>query len=306
MENFTAMPYKKLGNSTLQVSRIGFGCMSLQYNQPGLQNIIDLAIEKGINYFDTADIYENGLNETALGNALKEKRKQVIIATKVGNQQKQDGSGLSWNPSKTHIINVVEKSLSRLQTDYIDLYQLHGGTIEDNIDETIEAFESLQQQGKIRYYGISSIRPNVIRAYAERSNIVSVMLQYSLLDRRAEESILPLLQQNNIGCLARGSLAGGLLAGKALKPYLNYRQNEVAAAANAIKISTTGNSNLAATAIGFSLSNMAVTAAVVGIRTIEQLTDSIMAISTEEEKQFPSKIDYLKAIIPVNNYDQHQ
>src|SRR6202034_3432729 len=98
-------------------------------------------------------------------------------------------------------------------TDYIDLYQLHGGTIDDPIDETIEAFELLQQQGKIRYYGISSIRPNVISEYVQRSNIISVMMQYSLLDRRPEESCLQLLQQNNIGVLARGSVAGGLLAG---------------------------------------------------------------------------------------------
>jgi aryl-alcohol dehydrogenase-like predicted oxidoreductase len=88
--------------------------------------------------------------------------KKVIIATKVGNQWRADGSGWDWNPNKDYIISAVEQSLKRLQTDYIDLYQLHGGTMEDPIDETIEAFEQLQKQGKIRYYGISSIRPTVI------------------------------------------------------------------------------------------------------------------------------------------------
>lgn len=304
MEQFPSMSYSQLGKSNLNISRIGFGCMSLNYAQPNLKLIIDSALEKGINYFDTADIYENGLNEVALGNALKDKRNQVIIATKVGNQQKQDGNGLDWNPSKAHIINAVEKSLSRLQTDYIDLYQLHGGTIEDNIDETIEAFDLLQQQGKIRHYGISSIRPNVIRAYVERSNIVSVMMQYSLLDRRPEESIIPLLLQNNIGVLARGTIAGGLLAGKTIKPYLNYGQIEVELAANAIKIAVADNNSVAAAAIDFALSNTGVTAAVVGIRKMEQLSDAVFAIKNETD--FQSKVQLLKTVIPINYYDQHR
>ena len=304
MEQFPLMSYSQLGKSNLNISRIGFGCMSLNYAQPNLKLIIDSALEKGINYFDTADIYENGLNEVALGNALKDKRNQVIIATKVGNQQKQDGNGLDWNPSKAHIINAVEKSLSRLQTDYIDLYQLHGGTIEDNIDETIEAFDLLQQQGKIRHYGISSIRPNVIRAYVERSNIVSVMMQYSLLDRRPEESIIPLLLQNNIGVLARGTIAGGLLAGKTIKPYLNYGQIEVELAANAIKIAVADNKSVAAAAIDFALSNTGVTAAVVGIRKMEQLSDAVFAIKNETD--FQSKVQLLKTVIPINYYDQHR
>lgn len=304
MEQFPSMSYSQLGKSNLNISRIGFGCMSLNYAQPNLKLIIDSALEKGINYFDTADIYENGLNEVALGNALKDKRNQVIIATKVGNQQKQDGNGLDWNPSKAHIINAVEKSLSRLQTDYIDLYQLHGGTIEDNIDETIEAFDLLQQQGKIRHYGISSIRPNVIRAYVERSNIVSVMMQYSLLDRRPEESIIPLLLQNNIGVLARGTIAGGLLAGKTIKPYLNYGQIEVELAANAIKIAVADNNSVAAAAIDFALSNTGVTSAVVGIRKMEQLSDAVFAIKNETD--FQSKVQLLKTVIPINYYDQHR
>ena len=183
------MTYQHLGRSSLKISRIGFGCMSLKPGQDNIQLITDAAIDKGINYFDTADIYDKGVNEINIGKALRAKRKQILIATKVGNQWKEDGSGLNWNPTKKHVLQAVEKSLYRLQTDYIDLYQLHGGTIEDNIDETIEAFELLQQQGKIRYYGISSIRPNVIREYVKRSNIVSVMMQYSLLDRRLEEHL---------------------------------------------------------------------------------------------------------------------
>ena len=123
----------------------------------------------------------------SLVRALGARRKEVILATKVGNVWDKNGKTWHWNPSKKYILSAVEQSLKRLGTDYIDLYQLHGGTIEDPIDETIDAFETLVASGKIRYYGLSSIRPNVIRAYVKKSNITSVMLQYSLLDRRSEE-----------------------------------------------------------------------------------------------------------------------
>ena len=304
MNNNIAMPYHQLGKSSLKISRIGFGCMSIKPNQPDLKNLIDTAIYNGINYFDTADIYDDGLNETSMGIALKDKRKQVIIATKVGNKVRQDRTGLDWDPSKKHIITAVEKSLKRLQTDYIDLYQLHGGTIEDKIDDTIEAFETLQQQGKIRYYGISSIRPNVIREYVKRSNIVSVMMQYSLLDRRPEESCLELLKQKNIGVLTRGSIAGGLLAGKQAKPYLNYSSAQVTAAANAIKLSTPQNGNSAATAIGFALKNAAITGAVVGIRTLEQLHETLHVLNKKDQAE--EKIQILEQVVEVNYYDSHR
>ena len=298
------MTYKQLSKSQLNISRIGFGCMSLKPGQDNIQLLIDAAIDKGINYFDTADIYDKGVNEINIGKALKSKRKKILIATKVGNQWKEDGSGLNWNPTKKHILQAVEKSLYRLQTDYIDLYQLHGGTMEDNIDETIEAFELLQQQGKIRYYGISSIRPNVIREYVKRSNIVSVMMQYSLLDRRPEESCLALLQQHNIGVLARGSVAGGLLAGKAAKQYLNYDETAVTIAAKAIESVTSPNSSAASTAIRFVLHNPAITAAVVGIRTVDQLTDSIAVVTDQPLTQHT--VQLLSNSIAVNYYEQHR
>jgi aryl-alcohol dehydrogenase-like predicted oxidoreductase len=298
------MPYQQLGKSPLKISRIGFGCMSLKFDQTDIPSIIDAAIEKGINFFDTADLYDNGVNEINLGKALKNKRNQVVIATKVGNKWKADGSGWDWNPTKKYIVSAVEQSLLRLQTDYIDLYQLHGGTMEDDMDETIEAFELLQQQGKIRYYGISSIRPNVIREYVKRSNIVSVMMQYSLLDRRPEESCLSLLQQNNIGVLARGCVAGGLLAGKPAKPYLGYDETTVAAAAKAIQLLTPANSNLAATTIRFALQHPAITAAVVGIRTMEQLMDTLQVIKDQPLSAHEKQL--LKVSIPINHYEQYR
>lgn len=298
------MQYQIIGRSTLNVSKIGFGCMSLQPGQKDFQLLIDSAIDNGINYFDTADLYDKGLNEISIGNALKAKRNQIIIASKVGNQWRSDGSGWDWNPRKEYILTSVEQSLQRIQTDYIDLYQLHGGTIEDPIDETIEAFELLKQQGKVRYYGISSIRPNVIREYVKRSDIVSVMMQYSLLDRRPEESCLQLLKDNNIGLMVRGSVAGGLLVGKKAKPYLNYNEEDVAKAAIVIQKLSSHKRSPAQIAIQFVLQNPAVTSAVVGIRTIEQLTDAVNATSNQKLNEEEMKI--LKEAVAVNHYAEHR
>jgi len=267
------MQYSKLGKSDLQVSKIGFGCMSLKGEAADNELLINKALDLGVNYFDTADLYENGANESKIGTVLKSKRKDVILATKVGNQARPDGSGWDWNPTKDYILASVEGSLKRLQTDYIDLYQLHGGTMDDPMEETIEAFEQLKQQGKIRYYGISSIRPNVIREYVKRSAIISVMMQYSLLDRRPEEESLGLLKENGIGVLSRGGVAQGLLVDKPAKAYLNWSAAEVAQAAEAIHAVTGKNGSNAQTAVQFILKNQAINCAVIGIRTLSQLED---------------------------------
>jgi aryl-alcohol dehydrogenase-like predicted oxidoreductase len=293
-----------LGKSTINISRIGFGCMSLKPGQPDFENIIDAAIDLGINYFDTADLYDKGFNEINLGKALKGKRDKVIIATKAGNQWRADGSGWDWNPRKEYILKCAEQSLKRLQIDCIDLYQSHGGTIEDNIDETIEAYEILQQQGKIRYYGLSSIRPNVVREYVNKSNMVSVMMQYSLLDRRPEERCLPLLLEKNIGVLARGSVAGGLLVDKPAKPYLNYNDKEVAAAAKAIKSISNQQNSPAQIAIQYVLQNPAITSAIVGIRTMEQLKDAVESINKPELNE--GEMQILGDSVLVNYYEQHR
>lgn len=224
-----------LGKSDLHVSEISFGCMSLGENQAQADTLLHKAYDQGINFFDTADLYDKGMNELHVGTALKSIRQKVVIATKVGNQWRPDGSGWDWNPSKEYILKSVEQSLRRLQTDYIDLYQLHGGTIDDPIDDTIAAFEQLKEQGKIRWYGISSIRPNVIREYVKKSNIVSVMMQYSLLDNRPEEEVLALLNEHQISVITRGAVAQGRLLGGKEGAYLQFTSSEVAKAAKGIR-----------------------------------------------------------------------
>jgi aryl-alcohol dehydrogenase-like predicted oxidoreductase len=298
------MEYVQLGKSDLRISRIGFGCMSLGDDDAVNETILHRAIDLGINFFDTADLYKKGMNELNVGKALKPHRDKIYIATKVGNQWRADGSGWDWNPRKAYILAEVEHSLQRLQTDYIDLYQLHGGTIDDPIDESIEAFEQLKQQGKIRHYGISSIRPNVIREYIKRSNIVSVMMQYSLLDRRPAETCLPLLLEHNIGVLVRGAVAQGLLVNKPPKTYLNYSPQQVEQAAAVIQAVSGNQRNAAQTAIRFVLQHPAVTAAVAGIRTMQQLQEAVAALQvpglTEQE------MSVLQGAVEANHYEQHR
>lgn len=206
--------------------------MSLPTDQTVANKIIQVALENDITYFDTADLYDKGENEKIVGNALKDKRQNIILATKVGNRLNKSGDGWSWDPSKEWITDAVHASLKRLQTDYIDVYQLHGGTMEDNVDEVIDTMESLQKEGLIREYGISSIRPNVIERFLSKSNAVSVMMQYSLLDRRPEEWF-SLLEKNSATLFSRGTLAKGLLTKEGLsrasktEDYLSYSHQEL-------------------------------------------------------------------------------
>jgi len=298
------MNYAQLGSSELHISAIGFGCMSLGPDDAANANLLHRALDLGINFFDTADLYDKGMNEISVGKAFKGKRDKIVLASKAGNQWRADGSGWDWNPRKEYILDCAEKSLRRLQTDCIDLYQLHGGTINDPIDETIEAFEILKTQGKIRYYGISSIRPNVIAEYIRRSAIVSVMMQYSLLDRRPEEECLDLLKKHNIGVLSRGGLAQGLLAGKPAKPYLDLTKEEVQKATDAIHSLSGKDRTPAQTATRYVLRHPAVNTAVIGIRTEAQLEEIAQTILTHELTK--EEMTVLQHSVRAAKYKEHR
>lgn len=298
------MNYRQLGKSDLRVSEVAFGCMSLGGDDTANARLLHQALDGGINFFDTADLYQAGENEKTVGRAFKGRRDQVMLASKVGNQRRADGSGVDWNPRKSYILGAVEESLKRLQTDYLDLYQLHGGTLEDPIAETIEAFELLQQQGKIRHYGISSIRPNVIREYVQRSRIVSVMMQYSLLDRRPEETCLGLLHDQETGVLVRGSYAQGLLLGKTPAPYLQYPAEAVEKAARAVQQVAGSVRSPAVVAGRFVLAHPAVTAAVIGIRTPAQLAAALDLAGSAPLSQ--EELQVLRQTLMANTYEQHR
>ncbi|MEQ9310439.1 MAG: aldo/keto reductase [Balneolaceae bacterium] len=293
------MKHCLLGKSELSVSEISFGCMSLGKDHSQNEKILRQAFESGINFFDTADLYDQGWNEESVGKALAPIRDQVIIATKGGNEWREDGSGWDWNPTKAYILKAVEQSLKRLQTETIDLYQLHGGTLDDPIDETIEAFDLLKQQGKIREYGISSIRPNVIREWIKKSNIVSVMMQYSLLDRRPEEECLDLLHQNGISVITRGSLAKAMLINKPAKEYIGYSEAEI----RELQQTLQNTPNPISSSLQFVLQHPAVASTVVGIRTQEQLASIIDSIGIGISSE---TLNTLGKLLEPNVYSNHR
>ncbi len=301
----------QIGSSDLFVSRIGLGCMSLGTSEKEAVSILHAAIDTGINYLDTADLYDYGLNEEFVGKALRGRiREQVIVATKVGNRFTKEKNGWSWDPSKAYIMQEVKESLRRLGTDYIDLYQLHGGTIEDSIDETIEAFDQLQKEGIIRYYGISSIRPNVIREYLKRSHIVSVMMEYNLLNRRPEE-LFSLLAKHNVSILARGPVAKGLLTNHNAqkiqrvmdKGYLSYSYEELQATIKRVKQATSTRS-LSETAIQYCLYNPVVAAAISGASSLEQLYENVRV--AEAMPLTKEEYDCLASITKQDQYTLHR
>lgn len=300
------MKKNQLGNSDLYLSEIGFGCMSLPLNDEQASiYIIHEAMDRGINFFDTADLYGLGRNEELLGKALKGKRSHVILATKVGNRWEDGSDGWYWSPSKDYIKKQVQTSLKRLQTDIIDLYQLHGGTLDDPIDDIIEAFEELKEKGVIREYGISSIRPKVIEQYVQRSNIVSIMSQYSILDRRSEVEILPLLTEHGIRLIARGPLAKGILSASGARKiptdgYLDYSQAEIHEIMEQLCSLTNEERKLEHIALQYSLSNTAVATTIPGASKIEQLLNNINAIHVE--KLSSEEIAYIQSISKNNSY----
>lgn len=210
----------------LSLSSLSLGCMNLPLNDEiETERIIEYALSQNINYFDTADLYQFGDNEKVIGRILKRYRSRYDfnIGTKVGNSFDMDKRiQTEWIPTKPYIKEAVKGSLKRLGTDVIDLYQLHGGTIEDNKEETISAFEELKSEGIIRSYGISSIRMNVIDYYKENSNINTLMMQFNPIDNRPLEIID---QLNDITLIARGPLFKGVFSRNAEKVLEQKFQN---------------------------------------------------------------------------------
>lgn len=301
------MKKRKLGNSDISVSEIGLGCMSLGTDDQTATDIISAAIDEGINYFDTADLYDFGINEKIVGKALQPYRDKVIIATKVGNRWNTQKTGWTWDASSTYIKTAVKESLQRLGTDYIDLYQLHGGTTEDNIDEVIETFEGLKKAGDIRAYGISSIRPNVIKQFVKKSNIDSVMMQYSLLDRRPEEW-LPLFEEKQISMIARGPIAKGLLSERMLdkftaEGYLDYSHNELKELLPLLQEKLSPK-KLNETALHYVLAEPSVAAVIPGASSVEQLRENCHAV--QKDALSPEEIELLRQLTKASVYKLHR
>ena len=281
---------------------LALGCMSLPESHGEAEKIIHMALDLGIIFFDTADMYQKGKNESNIGKALQGKRDQVILASKVGNQWNPDGISWAWNPKKEYILQEVEESLRRLRTDYLDLYQLHGGTINDPWEETLEAFELLKSQGKIRAFGISSIRPNVIRKVMQLYPPATVMMQYSPLDRRPEEEVFPMLEKTTSRVLVRGAFAKGILIDKPISGFLDFSKEKVVEIKS--EILSLGYSP-EAVLIRFGLIEKAVSSLVIGASTVDQVVKLWKGF--EESLDIPDElIRQLKQKLPANQYQEHR
>ncbi|MCR8851738.1 aldo/keto reductase [Lysinibacillus fusiformis] len=273
------MKKRKLGTSELFISEISLGGMSLSTDKGQAATIVDMALDAGINYIDTADLYEFGANEEIIGAALGKRRQEIILATKVGNRWTEGVEGWHWDASPSYIKQAIHASLKRLGTDYIDVYQLHGGTIEDDWDGIIDTFESLKKEGLIREYGISSIRPNVLQRFLPASSAKSVMMQYSALDRRPEEWF-DFIANEGASVVTRGTVAKGLLTNswqqrlQRVNGFNNYSSEEL----------TTTLTNLAsqyndlhALALAFNLKEYTIASTVIGASSQEQLAQTLSA-----------------------------
>ena len=215
------MQYRKLGRSGLDVSVVGLGCNNFggRADLEASRATVHKALDLGITLLDTADMYsDRGGSEIALGKILGPKRKDIVLASKFG--MAMDDAGRLKGASRRYIMSAVEASLERLQTDWLDLYQIHRPDPSTPMDETLRALDDLVRQGKVRYIGCSNLPAwQVVDAlWRSRSGhleaFVSAQDEYSLLRRGAEDELIPALSANGVGLLPYYPLASGLLTGK--------------------------------------------------------------------------------------------
>jgi len=225
MRLMSDMTYRRLGNSGLVVSTVGIGCNNFgrKLDADGTRAVVEAALDAGITLFDTADIYgsPHGASETLLGAALKGRRDEIVLATKFGmDMEGLNGADHGARGARRYIVRAVESSLRRLDTDYIDLYQIHTPDPETPIDETLAALDDLVRSGKVRYLGHSNFAGWQIADadWTARSGghtpFISAQNQYSLLQRAVETEVLPACEHFGLGFLPFFPLDSGLLSGK--------------------------------------------------------------------------------------------
>ena len=216
------MQYATLGSSGLKVSRICLGMMS--YGDPAerpwhldeeqAEPIVRRAVEAGVTFFDTADMYGPFTNEELVGRAIKGRRDDVVIATKFGNMRSADGAYLGVNGSPDYVRSACEGSLRRLGVDHIDLYYQHRVDPNTPIEDTVGAMAQLVAQGKVRYLGLSEAAPDTIRRAQRVHPITALQTEYSLWSRDPEDEILPTVRELGIGFVAYSPLGRGFLTGR--------------------------------------------------------------------------------------------
>ena len=311
------MKYKTLGHTGLKVSELCLGTMTFGENfygiavveQAGVNEMVARSLDAGINFFDTADVYSYGQSEAVLGQSLKDgqvQRDRIIVATKVRSAMSEAataGTGDVNNVglSRQHIFSSVEDSLRRLQTDYIDLYQVHGWDVLTPIEETLRALDDLVRQGKVRYIGCSNwaarhlMKALVLAEAHDWAGFVSLQAYYSLVGRDLEHELLPLCREENIGVLPWSPLSGGFLSGKytrdnpnpegARRSNFQFPPIDEARGFDAIealeKIAKEKNVTVAQVALAWLLAQTGVTSVIIGANKMTQLEDNLMAADLE-------------------------
>jgi aryl-alcohol dehydrogenase-like predicted oxidoreductase len=306
------MKYRKLGNTGLIVSELALGTMQFggkmnmgNLGQEDTTRLVKLALDRGINFIDTADVYSLGESETLLGNALKGMRTEIVLATKVRLPMSENLN--RSGATRVNIMREVEGSLQRLQTDYIDLYQVHGWDSNTPLEETVRTLDDLVRQGKVRYIGLSNLmswQAATAVMLQERLGLeryVTAQMYYSLVGRGLEHEFQSFAEYHNIGILVWSPLAGGFLSGKysranpapvgtrfaeagAFVPFdkeMGYRVVEVLK-----QVAARHGTSPARVALSWVLARPCISSVIIAARKAEQLEDNIRAADlrlSEEE-----------------------
>ena len=312
------MEYRKLGRTGVKVSPLCLGCMMFgdRTSPEDSYAIIDRALDAGINFLDTANVYSRGRSEEVTGEALKRngKRDAVVLATKVHAAMDDHDPNMQGN-TRRHIIQQCDASLKRLQTDYIDLYQIHRPQSDVPIDETLRALDDLIRAGKVRYIGTSTygawqiLESLWVAKELGLNRFICEQPPYNMLDRRIERELLPMCGTYGIATIPWSPLAGGLLSGK-------YRRSETAPADSRFgnldkhpwiahryhdgifdalepleALAANRGCSLAQFALAWCMHQQAVTSPIIGPRTMDQLEDNLGALAVEISDGDRDRID---------------
>ena len=320
------MKYRTLGDTGVLVSELCFGAMTFggtdmwanvgKTQQDEADRLVGIAIDAGINFFDTANIYSTGISEQILGKSLGTKRKNVILATKVRGKM---GEGVNdVGLSRVHIMQQVDESLKRLGTEYIDLYQIHGFDILTPIEETLRALDDLVKSGKVRYIGCSNLTAWQLMKSLWISDkngfnkFKSLQAYYSIVGRDLEREIVPLLKDQKLGLMVWSPLAGGFLSGK-------YRRNQMPEeysrrkefdfppinkekAFNIIdvmaELGKTHNASVAQVALAWLLHQKVVSSVIIGVKNEAQLKDKLKSTEITFTEDGLRKLDEVSKLDP--------